>query len=70
MVTEDKMCRSKRRYGTIEQADRSANMLSCGKPKLYGYECPFCHGYHLTKFQRPLDPALKDRVNIDLSALP
>jgi hypothetical protein len=67
MVTEDKMCRSKRQYHSVDEAQRVFDSIR-PKPKLplYVYECPFCHWFHLTKHKKPIDPTLKDRVNIEL----
>jgi len=67
MITEHKMCLTKRRFATVEDARAAvAARKDKSHPKLYAYECPFCHGLHLTKHARPLDPSLKDRVNIEM----
>lgn len=66
MITEHKMCLTKRRFATVEEAKEAAGARKDKRLKLYAYECPFCHGLHLTKHARPLDPSLKDRVNIEM----
>jgi hypothetical protein len=69
MREEDKMCLCKIRFPTIDAARVKAQNIrrSGGTPfKLYAYRCPYCDNYHLTKHSRPLNPELKDRVNIEL----
>lgn len=67
-----RMCLSKRRYETLDEIrTKAANIRrSHSHPwsqfRLYAYECPYCHHYHLTKHPRPLDSKLDDRVNIPL----
>jgi hypothetical protein len=70
---QDKMCRSKRPYSSIEEmrqqvgAWRKAGLRMA--PMLYAYTCPYCGNFHLTKHSRPIDPELHDRVNVALTEL-
>jgi len=60
------MCLSKRRFTTIEQASAHAAVRQDRRVKLYAYQCPHCSGIHFTKHPTPIDPSLKDRVNIEM----
>lgn len=69
MNERDRMCLTKRRHATVEEAKLTAENIrkrAIVAAKLYVYECPYCHNYHLTKQARPLDPNLNDRVNIEV----
>lgn len=74
----DKMCLSKRRDMTVEEAAaRALRMIlerRCCVP-LFVYDCPWADEgaphFHLTKHAKPLDPNTKDRVKmrIDLPSI-
>jgi hypothetical protein len=65
-LREHKMCLMKRRFISVEEAAQRAATREDKSVKLYLYSCPYCWGYHFTKHQRSLDPAVKDRVNIEM----
>lgn len=46
----DKICFSKTRYNTKEEADKTADYIyETENVMLYVYKCPICNGFHLTK---------------------
>ncbi len=64
---EDKMCRSKRAYSSIEEMKIVAFFQEAhGSAPLYGYKCPYDDHYHLTKHPTPVSSTPEDRVNIRL----
>ena len=55
-------CLRKRRYGTLEVAEKECKRISkVSGIQFYVYWCKFCQGYHLTK--QPRDKTL-DKINI------
>ena len=46
----DKICFSKTRYSTKEEANKTADYIyETENVMLYVYRCPICNGFHLTK---------------------
>lgn len=63
------MCRSKKQYSCVDKAQQAVAARRPGLPRLplYLYACPYGDHFHLTKHSRPIDPELKDRVNVRLT---